>query len=86
MQGDKIRRRETWSKWIPSVGQTSPDIGLQSQSQSSDVMLATSFQDVQLDEVTSNKVTSTDRTVEHSDAEPHRVSSSDELITWSESA
>ncbi|XP_074372989.1 la-related protein 1B-like [Apium graveolens] len=85
VQGDKIRRRENWSKWIPSVGQASPDIGLQSQSPSTDVMLATSIQEVQLDKVTSNNVTSTDKTVEHSDAEPRRVTSSDEPITQSES-
>lgn len=85
MQGDKIRRRENWSKWIPSVGQTSSDGGLQSHSQSTDVMLATSIQEVQLDEVT-NKVTSTDKTVEHLDAEPRRVASSEEPITQSESA
>lgn len=76
MQGDKIRRRENWSKWIPSVGLTSPDIGLQSRSQSSDVLLATSIQEVQLEELTSN----------NSDAEPRRVTSSDELITQSELA
>lgn len=86
MQGDKIRRRENWSKWIPSGGQTSPDIGLQSQSQSTDVTLATSIQEVQLDEVTSNKVASTDKTVKQSDTEPRRVTSSDEPITQSESA
>lgn len=84
MQGDKIRRRENWSKWIPSVGQTSPYIGLQTQNQSSDVMLATSIQEVQLDDVISTKVSSTDNTVEHSDAEPRRLTSSDEAITQSE--
>lgn len=86
VQGDKIRRRENWSKWIPSVGLTSPDIGLQSRSQSSDVLLATSIQEVQLEELTSNKVASADKTEEHSDAEPRRVTSSDELITQSELA
>ncbi|WOG97752.1 hypothetical protein DCAR_0417093 [Daucus carota subsp. sativus] len=86
VQGDKIRRRENWSKWIPSVGQTTLDTGLQSQSQSSDVMLATSIQEVHLDEVTSDSVSNMDNTVEYSDAELGRDTSSEEPSTGSELA
>lgn len=86
MQGDKIRRRDNWNKWIPSVGQSLPDLGLQSQSESTDIMLATSIQEVHLDKETTNKVNITGTEVEHSETEPSRVPSSDSTITQSEPA
>lgn len=86
VQGDKIRRRDNWNKWIPSVGQSLPDLGLQSQSESTDIMLATSIQEVHLDKETTNKVNITGTEVEHSETEPSRVPSSDSTITQSEPA
>lgn len=88
VQGDKIRRRDNWNKWIPSVGQSLPDLGLQSQSESTDIMLATSIQEVKvhLDKETTNEVNSTGTKVEHPEAEPSRVPSSDSTITQSDPA
>ncbi|WOH12772.1 hypothetical protein DCAR_0832280 [Daucus carota subsp. sativus] len=81
VQGDKIRRRDNWNKWIPSFRHSLPDLGLQSQSESTDIMLATSIQEVHLDKETTNGINSTDAKVEHSETEPSRVPSSDYTIT-----
>ncbi|KAK1373494.1 hypothetical protein POM88_029687 [Heracleum sosnowskyi] len=49
-EGEIIRRRDNQKKWIISIHQS-----LQSQNESSDIMLATSIQDVQLDNETTNE-------------------------------
>ncbi|KAI5640397.1 hypothetical protein M9H77_00183 [Catharanthus roseus] len=61
-QGDKIRRRNEWQKWVHSGGKVSPDLGSQAPGTSSDDNnLPTSIEKLSLDDDNSSKMVSTDK-------------------------
>ncbi|KAL3634307.1 hypothetical protein CASFOL_021361 [Castilleja foliolosa] len=53
VQGDKLRKRDGWNKWLYSSGRRNSDSGTNAPSSSENV-LATSIQQVSLDDATSN--------------------------------
>uniref|UniRef100_A0A5B6YWY6 Putative la-related protein 1C-like n=1 Tax=Davidia involucrata TaxID=16924 RepID=A0A5B6YWY6_DAVIN len=76
VQGDKVRRRNEWRKWIPASGQfPTDDSGSHSPNGSGYSMLATSFQKVTLDEATINHNSAMGKADPHIEAAPGRCSS-----------
>lgn len=55
VQDDKVRRRNDWMKWISSSSRLSTDSALQSIGSSSHDILTNSFQNMTVEEVTSNQ-------------------------------
>ncbi|KAJ9165934.1 hypothetical protein P3X46_020745 [Hevea brasiliensis] len=54
VQGDKVRRRNDWMKWIPSSSRIPTDSGLQSSNAPSHDLLTKSFQKMTVEEMTPN--------------------------------
>ncbi|XP_022860514.1 la-related protein 1B-like isoform X2 [Olea europaea var. sylvestris] len=52
VQGDKLRKRNEWKKWLRNAGWSNTDSGPQTPGSSSENVLATSFQNVSLDDAT----------------------------------
>lgn len=55
VQGDKIRRRNEWARWLPTTNRVFKDPGSQSPNWSSSNTLATQFQKVKLGEATTGQ-------------------------------
>ncbi|PON93943.1 Transcriptional repressor poly-beta-hydroxybutyrate-responsive [Trema orientale] len=52
VQDDKVRKRNEWGRWLPTAGRVSTESGTLSQGSSSNNLLATSFQNITLEEAT----------------------------------
>lgn len=73
LQGDKIRRRDNWKKWLPLVRQVGPDLALPSPSESVDKM-ETSIQNISLDEANTSKFSTMETGEAHSEMVPIKIS------------
>lgn len=74
VQGDKIRRRDNWKKWLPPFRQVDPDLALPSPSESIDKMLETSIQNISIDEVNASKFSTMETGDAHSEIVPVKIS------------
>lgn len=60
VQGDKVRRRDDWKKWVPSSSQFPTDSGSKIPNEQTDSTLSTSIEKIQLDDATANQISTLD--------------------------
>ncbi|KAL8088516.1 la-related protein 1C-like [Apium graveolens] len=73
VQGDKIRRRDNWKKWLPPFRQVGPDLALPTSSESVG-KLETSIQNISLDEANASKFSTMETGDAHSEMDPVKIS------------
>lgn len=75
VQGDKVRRRNEWMKWLPSSARFHADLGLQSPGGLSYGTLVSSFQKVTVEEGSANQNSLKGKTEAHTETVLGRASS-----------